>query len=68
MVNIDSQHSLKEDEEMSLNGDDTAMHSQHKSHHEQHEPNMRLRVTESRANELNHAKCILRLLYTKFNW
>lgn len=30
--------------------------------------NMRLRVTKSRANELNHAKCILKLTYTKFEW
>ena len=29
---------------------------------------MRLRVTKSRANELNHAKCILKLTYTKFEW
>jgi len=29
---------------------------------------MRLRVTKSKANELNHAKCILKLTYTKFNW
>lgn len=28
----------------------------------------RLRVTKSRANELNHAKCILKLTYTKFEW
>ena len=26
------------------------------------------RVTKSRANELNHAKCILKLTYTKFEW
>ncbi len=32
------------------------------------EDNMRLRVTKSRANELNHAKCILKLTYTKFEW
>lgn len=32
------------------------------------EDNMRLRVTKSRANELNHAKCILKLTYTKFDW
>ena len=30
--------------------------------------NMRLRVTKSRANELNHAKCILKLSYTRFDW
>ena len=30
--------------------------------------NMRNRVTKSRANELNHAKCILKLTYTKFDW
>jgi transcription initiation factor TFIID subunit 1 len=29
---------------------------------------MRLRVTKSRANELNHAKCILKLTYTRFEW
>lgn len=29
---------------------------------------MRLRVTKSRANELNHAKCILKLTYTRFDW
>lgn len=29
---------------------------------------MRLRVTKSKANELNHAKCILKLTYTKFEW
>lgn len=32
------------------------------------EENMRLRVTKSRAYELNHAKCILKLSYTKFDW
>ena len=32
------------------------------------EDNMRLRVTKSRANELNHAKCILKLTYTRFEW
>ncbi len=32
------------------------------------EDNMRLRVTKSRANELNHAKCILKLTYNKFEW
>jgi hypothetical protein len=26
------------------------------------------RVSISRANELNHAKCILKLTYTKFEW
>ena len=26
------------------------------------------RVTKSKANELNHAKCILKLTYTKFDW
>lgn len=30
--------------------------------------NMRLRVTKSRASELNHAKCILKLSYTRFDW
>lgn len=29
---------------------------------------MRLRVTKSKAYELNHAKCILKLTYTKFDW
>ena len=32
------------------------------------EDNIGKRVTYSRANELNHAKCILKLTYTKFDW
>ena len=27
-----------------------------------------IRVTKSRANELNHAKCIIKLLYNNFDW
>ncbi len=26
------------------------------------------RVTKNKANELNHAKCILKLTFTKFDW
>lgn len=28
----------------------------------------RMKVTISKANELNHAKCILKLTYNKFEW
>lgn len=32
------------------------------------ETGMGIRVTKSRANELNHAKCILKLTFTRFEW
>mmetsp|Transcript_2125 Transcript_2125/g.2017 ORF Transcript_2125/g.2017 Transcript_2125/m.2017 type:complete len:109 (-) Transcript_2125:285-611(-) len=32
------------------------------------EENHLSRVTKNKANELNHAKCILKLTHTKFDW
>lgn len=58
-----------------MGGADENQHSQQqklKQHNQQHDvivdDSSRLRVTKSRANELNHAKCILKLTYTKFEW
>ncbi len=50
--------------------------SQQAKHYDQHnapnavtqEDGYHMRVTKSRANELNHAKCILKLTFTKFEW
>ena len=70
-------YSDDEDEEMAnensmpLNQTTSATSSIHSKQNQQEgmtaEDDMK-RVTKSRANELNHAKCILKLTYTKFEW
>lgn len=57
---------VNEDEDML---DEETKMPQVKHHHEGiAEPGMGIRVTKSRANELNHAKCILKLTFNKFDW
>ena len=64
----DSKYNLNADEEMVVDEANQNQKQNNNMHEGMAEDNMRLRVTKSRANELNHAKCILKLTYTKFDW
>jgi hypothetical protein len=64
---------MAEDEEGSFGRHNLHLQSSNEKKHQHqmeviHDVNHMMRVTKSRANELNHAKCILKLTFNKFDW